>query len=103
MSAVETYIGVFDLDSNKILKTFRVRVFKDGAKAKIILKFKSKSGDSKRLVKSFESKPGRHAVIGCIQAVCKYWPKFDPAKHRPALLSQDERKAIEKKRSKRSA
>lgn len=96
--SVETYIGVFDFDSNKMLKTFCVKVFKDGAKAKIEIKFKSKSGERKCISKSYDSQPGRPAVIACIQAVCKYWPKFDPAKHRPALLSSDEKKLVDKKK-----
>lgn len=95
---VESAIGIFTHESNKLLKSFKVRIKDEGKEAKVEIKFKGKSGEMERLVKSYKSEPGRSAVIGCVQAICKYWPKFDPSKHRPSFLSQDEMKLTKKKK-----
>ena len=86
-------LGVLDLKTGEVLKIFKLRVKSDVAKVEI--KFKSK-GNAKRLIKSYKTEKGRPAVIGCIQAVCKYWPKFDPEKHKVTVLTKEEIQEVAK-------
>ncbi len=56
-------------------------------RAKIEIKFKDKAGEKKKIVKEYEGCGDTVALLKCVEAVIKYWPKYDPSKHDMVMTS----------------
>jgi len=62
----------------KWFKTWHKGEKKDKAKIEITYK---KNGEKKKLVKVYEGDKVTVALNKCVDAVIKYWPKYDPDAH----------------------
>lgn len=56
-------------------------------KARVEIGFKTKDGEKKKLLKKYEGWGGTVSLIKCLEAVMRYWPKFDPSKHNLVMSS----------------
>jgi len=52
-----------------------------GKIAKVEIRFKTKDGEKKKLIKEYVGFGETVPLIQCCEAVIKYWPRYDPAKH----------------------
>lgn len=81
----------------KWFKTWRAdRKDKDDI-VKIEIRFKDKDGEKKTIVKEYEGWGGTIALCKCVEAVAKYWPKYDPSKHN-MVISAGHGHSVEKKK-----
>jgi len=56
-------------------------------------------GEKKKVIKEYEGWGGTVALIKCVEAVIKYWPKYDPAKHDMVMTAGHHHDVKKKKKS----
>lgn len=64
-----------------IQKVFRAVTWENGKHAKVYISWKTKSGETKKLVKEYKEMQGKPALKACMESVIKHWPGFNPSKH----------------------
>lgn len=66
-------------------------------RARIEIKYKDKNG-KKLIIKKYSGSDGRVALVKCLKAVRKYWPRYNPARHAMLMTSGHCHKIKNKKR-----
>lgn len=67
--------------------------------ARIEIKYKNKDGEKKKIVKEYIGWGSSVALVKCVEAVIKYWPKYDPEKHDMVMTAGHFHDVKKKKRS----
>ena len=80
------------------IKQFKTWHFQSDT-ARVEIKFRNKAGEKKKIVKEYEGWGGTVALLKCVEAVIKYWPKYDPSKHDMYMTSGHGNELKKKKKS----
>ena len=62
---------------------------------RVLIKFKDKKGAKQELTFKFKGTSNKSASIMCMEAVIKYWPRFNPQEH-DLIFSSGHKHAIKK-------
>ena len=87
----------------KWFKTWRKEKAPD--RARIEIKYLSKSGEKKVLMKKYRGWGGTVALGRCTEAIVKYWPKYDIQNHNMIMTAghnHGKKKKVEKAKTKKS-
>lgn len=69
--------------------------------AKVEIKFKDQHGDKKVLIKQYNGTKNTVALCKCVEAVIKYWPRYNPTKYEIVISAGHMHSTTKKKKRKR--
>lgn len=97
MHKKESKSAILVTKNGRTIKLFKCWLYDGTSHGKIEIPFKDKNGDKIKVIKEYKATKDKVCMVMFIEAVIKYWPKYDPEKH-DMFTSYGHNHEIEKKK-----